>query len=108
MATKRKHHEVTLKESYDALKELVKGRSIKDFANQSSIPGIALVTWKKNKEKIFEAFKNSSLKRQRLKTGTYKKLNEALLKWFTVTRMRFPTNPYHHHHEMKVTKQLKS
>ena len=23
-------------------------------------------------------------------------------------RMRFPTNPYHHHHEMKLTRQLKS
>ena len=25
-----------------------------------------------------------------------------------VTRMRFSTNPYHHHHEMKLTRQLKS
>ena len=32
--------------------------------------------------KIFEAFQNSSLKQQRVKTGTYEKSNEALLKWF--------------------------
>ena len=86
MATKRKHHEVTLKVKYEALKELEKGRPNKDVANQFSIPGSTLATWKNNKEKIFEAFQNSSLKRQRVKTGTYKKLNEALLKWFTSMR----------------------
>ena len=84
MATKRKHHEVTLKVKYEALKELEKGRPNKGVANQFSIPGSTLATWKKNKEKIFEAFQNSSLKQQRAKTGTYRKLNEALLKWFTL------------------------
>ena len=58
----------------------------KDVANQFSIPGSTLATWKKNKEKIFEAFQNSVLKRQRVKTGTCEKLNEALLKWFTSVR----------------------
>ena len=86
MATKRKHHEVTLKVKCETLKELEKGRSNKNFANQFSISGSTLATWKINKEKIFEAFQNSSLKRQRVKTGTYKKLNEALLKWFTSMR----------------------
>ena len=86
MATKRKHHEVTLKVKYEALKELEKGRTNKDVANQFSIPGGTLATWKKNIEKIFEAFQNSSLKRQRVKTRTYEKLNEALLKWFTSMR----------------------
>ena len=83
MATKRKHHEVTLKVKYEALKELEKGRPNKGVANQFSIPGSTLATWKNNKEKIFEAFQNSSLKRQRVKTGIYKKLNKAFLKWFT-------------------------
>ena len=62
IVTKRKHHEVTLKVKYEALKELEKGRPNKDVANQFSIPGGAVVTWKKNKEKMFEAFQNSSLK----------------------------------------------
>ena len=83
MATKRKHHEVTLKVKYEALKELEKGRSNKDVANQFSIPGSTLATWKKRNENIFEALQNSSLKRQRVKTATYEKLNEALLKWLT-------------------------
>ena len=64
MAPKRKHHEMTLKVKYKALKELEKGRPNKGVANQFSIPGSTLATWKKNREKIFEAFQNSSLKRQ--------------------------------------------
>ena len=86
IAAKRKHHKVTLKVKYEALKELEKGRPYKDVANQSSIPGSTLATWKKNKEKIFEAFPNSSLKRQRVKPGTYEKFNETLLNWFTSIR----------------------
>ena len=86
MATKRKHHEVTLKVKYEALKELEKGRPNKGALNQFSIPGSTFATWKKNKEKIFEAFQNSSLKQQRVNTGTYEKLKEALLKWFTSMR----------------------
>ena len=80
MATKKKHHEVTLKVKYEALKELEKGRPNKDVANQFSIPGSTLANWTKNKEKIIDAFQNSSPKRQRVKTGTYEKLNEGLLK----------------------------
>ena len=30
------------------------------------------------------------------------------LKMAAVTRMKFPTNPCHHHHEMKLTRHLKS
>ena len=59
-----KHHEVTLKVKYEALKKLEKGRPNKGIENQFSIPGRTLATWKKSREKIFEAFQNSSLKRQ--------------------------------------------
>ena len=59
MVTKRKHHEVTLKVKYEALKELEKGRPNKDVANQFSIPGGTLATWKKNNKNIFEEFQNS-------------------------------------------------
>ena len=58
IASERKHHGVTLKVKYEALKELEKGRPDKDAANQFSIPGSTLATWKKNKGKIFEAFQN--------------------------------------------------
>ena len=57
MATNRKHQEATLKVKYEALKKLVKGRQNKDVARQYGIPGSTLATWKKKKEKIFDAFK---------------------------------------------------
>ena len=68
IATKRKHHEVTLKVKYEALKELEKDRPNKGVAKQLSIPGSTFTTWKKNKEKIFEAFQNSSFKQKRVKS----------------------------------------
>ena len=58
----------------------------KGVESHLSIPGSTLATWKKNKERFFESFQNSSLKWQRVNTGTYKKLNKALLKWFTSMR----------------------
>ena len=66
---------MTLKVKYEALKELEKGRPNKGVANQFSIPGSTLATWKNNKEKIFEAFQNSSLKRQS------ENLNIQKVKW---------------------------
>ena len=84
--TKRKHTEVTLQIQYQALQELEKGRTCKDVAAKFNVPGSTLSTWKKNKEKIFEVFQGSLLKRQRVKVGAYEKVNRALLKWFTSMR----------------------
>ena len=55
--TKRKHNEGTLKVKFEALKELEKGRPNKGVANQLSIPGSTLATWKKNSEKSLKLFK---------------------------------------------------
>ena len=57
IATKRKHHKVTLKVQYEALKELEKRRPNKDVANQFSIPGSTLATLKKIKKKSLKLFK---------------------------------------------------
>ena len=54
MATKRKHREVTLKVKYEVLKELEKGMPNKDVANQFSIPGSTLATWKTKSLKLFK------------------------------------------------------
>ena len=86
MATKRKHVEVTLKIKYEALQELEKGKSAKEVAAKFNVPGSTLSTWKKNKEKIYDTFKTSSLSRQRVKVGAYENVNQALLKWFTSMR----------------------
>ena len=58
IATKRKHNTVTLKTRYEALKELNKNRPNKESATQFNVPGSTLATWEKNKEKIYQAFKN--------------------------------------------------
>ena len=50
--TKRKHNEGTLKVKFEALKELEKGRPNKGVANQFSIPGSTLATWKKNRKNL--------------------------------------------------------
>ena len=44
---------------------------------------------------------------EELLTKTFYNLLKPL-KMAAVTRMMFPTKPYHHHHEMKLTRQLKS
>ena len=46
-----------LKVKYEALKELENGRPNKDVANQFSISGSTLATWKKNKKKSLKLFK---------------------------------------------------
>ena len=70
MATKRKHHEVTLKVKYETLKELEKGRPNQSVENQFSISGSTLASWKKKREKVFEAFQNYHWN-DRVKTGTW-------------------------------------
>ena len=71
MVTKRKHNEVTLKAKYEPLKDLDKNRPNKEVAIRFNISASTLATWKKKKEKIYQAFQNSSLKRQRVKVGTF-------------------------------------
>ena len=71
MTTKRKHNEVTLKAKYERLKDLDKNRPNKEVAIQFNVSASTLATWKKNKEKLYQAFQNSSLKRQRVKVGTF-------------------------------------
>ena len=45
MATERKHNEVTLKVTYEALKELDKNRPNKEVAIQFNVDGSTLATW---------------------------------------------------------------
>ena len=48
-----------------------------------------LSTWIKNKDKIFEAAKKGmNTKRQRLRAGSYEKLDQAVFKWLLTVRSR--------------------
>ena len=67
---KRKLDINSLKEKYEALKDLEKGLSNKDVAVKYGIPRNTVSTWLKNKEKIVSAFESGkNPKRQKLKTA---------------------------------------
>ena len=56
MATlKRSHNETSMKNKYDALKELEKGVPQKEVALRFGVQKSTLSTWKRNKTKIEEA-----------------------------------------------------
>ena len=56
---KRKHSEKALKIKYGALCELEKRIKNSKVAEKYGVPKIILSIWKKNKDKIFNAFKES-------------------------------------------------
>ena len=57
MATlKRSHNETSMKNKYDALKELEKGVPQKEVALRFGVQKSTLSTWKRNKTKIEEAY----------------------------------------------------
>lgn len=85
MARKREHTEKTLKVKYEALLELEKGASNKAVADRFGIPKNTLSTWKKNKDKIMQAYHGGHVAK-RVKPETYELVNKALLKWFTTMR----------------------
>ena len=81
--SKRHRVDQKLETKYKALVELEKGKSNKEVAQSFGIPPNTLSTWKKNKEKVFEAYKKGNAKTKRMKSDTYEQVNNAVLKWFT-------------------------
>ncbi|XP_065658063.1 tigger transposable element-derived protein 4-like [Hydra vulgaris] len=90
MASKRLHKENNLKLKYEALLELEKGKTNEEVSKIFDIPPNTLSTWKKNKDKIFDAFRQGNLTK-RVKLDTYYQVNKAVLKWFK--RMRADNVP---------------
>ena len=84
--SKRHRVDQKLETKYKALVELEKGKSNKEVAQSFGIPPNTLSTWKKNKEKVFEAYNKGNAKTKRMKSDTYKQVNNAVLKWFTRIR----------------------
>ena len=82
MATlKRSHNETSMKNKYDALKELEKGVPQKEVALRFGVQKSTLSTWKRNKTKIEEAY-HAGLGNKRMRPEKYEDLNKALMKWF--------------------------
>ena len=84
--SKRHRVDQKLETKYKALVELEKGKSNKEVAQSFGIPPNTLSTWKKNKEKVFEAYNKGNAKTKRMKSDTYEQVNNAVLKWFTRIR----------------------
>ena len=82
MATlKRSHNETSMKNKYDALKELEKGVPQKEVALRFGVQKGTLSTWKRNKTKIEEAY-HAGFGNKRMRPEKYEDLNKALRKWF--------------------------
>ena len=80
--TKRLHKEQNLELKYKALLELEKGKTNKEVAQLFGVPENTVSTWKKNQDKIFQAFQQGSATTKRVKVDTYDQVNKAVLKWF--------------------------
>ena len=79
----------SVKDNYNALKEVENGTTKSQVAAKYGIPKNTLSTWLKNKDKIFESTKKvSNSKRQRLRQGTCANLNQAMFKWLLVVRSK--------------------
>ena len=60
-----------------------KGESNKDVAGKYNVPKNTLLTWVKNKEKLFDALKmGTNIKRQKLKSGNYELVDQDIFNWF--------------------------
>ena len=83
---KRLHKGQNLELKYKAFLELEKGKTNEEVAQLFGVPAHTLSVWKKNKNKIFQAFQQRSATTKRVKVDTYDQVNKAGLKWFTRLR----------------------
>ena len=89
IASQRKLNTKSIKDKYNALKEVEYGKTKSQIAAKYGIPKNTLSTWLKNMDKIFEAKKKgSNSKRQRLRQGTFANLDQAMFKWLLVVQSR--------------------
>ena len=89
IASKRKLNTKSIKDKYNALKEVEDGKTKSQVAAKYGNQRTLVSTWLKNKDKIFEATKKgSNSKRQRLRQDTFTNLDQAMFKWLLVVRSR--------------------
>ena len=79
VAEKCKYNYKTLREKYQALKDLEKGMSNKDSGVKYDIPKNTLSIWVKNREKLLDSLeKASNIERQILRTGNFEMVDKAI------------------------------
>ena len=80
---KRKYTHKILCEKCQTLKDLEKRESNKDVAAKYNVHKNTLLTWVKNKEKVFDALKKvANIKRQKLKSGSHELVDQVIFNWF--------------------------
>ena len=87
---KRLHKEQNLEFNYKAVLELERNKTNKEFAQLLGTPANTLSTWKKNKDKLFQAFEEGSATAKKMKVDTYDQVNKAVLvlRWFRRPRSK--------------------
>ena len=86
MSVKRKLNTKTFEEKYDILSHIQKGMTNKDVADKFGAPKNTISTWNKNKEKIFQALKESVPSTKELLGCQYEKVDKVLFEWFVLQR----------------------
>ena len=88
MSVTRKLNLKNLNEKCKALRDLEYGLSNKVVAAKYGVPKNTVSTWVKNKAKLFNAMKQRSNKRKKLKESDYKQVDDVVFKWFLSKRSR--------------------
>ena len=88
---KRPDKEQNLELKYKASLKLEEGKTNKEVAQLFGVQVNTLSTWKKNKDKIFQAFQQRSATTKMVKVDTYDQVNKTVPKWFK--RLRSKNDP---------------
>ena len=84
MSVKRKLNTKTLKQKYDILSHIERDKTNKETADKFGVPKNTILTWIKNKEKIFQLLEESAPSTKKLHGYQYKKVDKALFEWFVL------------------------
>ena len=86
---KRKKGVKTLKEKYDARKDVECGMGVVGVAQKYEVGKSILYDWINSKEKIMKAFESGgvNLKKKNIRKAKYDDIDSALYKWFCSDRM---------------------
>ena len=96
VAGKRKYTQETLHEKCEALKDLEKGENNKNVAAKYNLPENTFSAWVKSKESSFDTLKKGTDdKRQQLKSGNHKLVDQAIFNLFLNMRnQNVPLSPF--------------
>ena len=86
MSVKRKLNTKTLKERCDIVLHIEKGMTNKETADKFGVPKNTILTWIKNKEKVFQALEESAPSTKKLRGCQHEKVSKALFEWFVLQR----------------------